>query len=230
MSLESHQISIQLTAQGFAVIESLLSVGDCQSAITQLRSVTPGAAGNRNLLSESWCATLARRLAAHPLISQLLAPNAVCAQCTLFEKTPQRNWLVAWHQDLSIPVAYQVHDPAVTGWSRKEGVLYAQPTSSLVSQLLAVRLQLDDCTNGDGALHVVGGSHRHGRISVAQAFALRDKFGETRCAVPVGGALLMRPLLLHASSKLAGIRRRRVLHFLFGPDVLPFGLRWANPV
>jgi len=40
--------------------------------------------------------------------------------------------------------------------------------------------------------------------------------------------LLMRPLLLHASSKSSGSSRRRVLHFLFGPPVLPCGLRWAH--
>ena len=40
--------------------------------------------------------------------------------------------------------------------------------------------------------------------------------------------MLMRPLLLHASSKTAGTSRRRVLHFLFGPRELAFGLVWAS--
>jgi hypothetical protein len=39
--------------------------------------------------------------------------------------------------------------------------------------------------------------------------------------------MAMRPLLLHASSKATGSSRRRVLHFLFGPPALPFGLEWA---
>lgn len=39
--------------------------------------------------------------------------------------------------------------------------------------------------------------------------------------------LVMRPLLLHASSQAQGTGRRRVLHGLFGPRTLPFGLQWA---
>jgi hypothetical protein len=41
---------------------------------------------------------------------------------------------------------------------------------------------------------------------------------------------LMRPLALHASSKANGASRRRVLHFVFGPPTLPFGLAWAHSV
>ena len=40
--------------------------------------------------------------------------------------------------------------------------------------------------------------------------------------------MLMRLLLLHASSKATGASRRRVLHFLFGPPRLPLGLAWAH--
>jgi hypothetical protein len=56
--------------------------------------------------------------------------------------------------------------------------------------------------------------------------ALRQASGEVACAAPRGSALVMRPLLLHGSSKARGTRLRRVLHFLFGPRELPFGLRW----
>jgi hypothetical protein len=47
-------------------------------------------------------------------------------------------------------------------------------------------------------------------------------------SVPRGGAMLMRPLLLHASSKAAADIPRRVLHFVFGPAQLPEGLRWPS--
>jgi hypothetical protein len=39
--------------------------------------------------------------------------------------------------------------------------------------------------------------------------------------------LVMRPLVLHASSKATGTSKRRVLHILFGPPELPYGLEWA---
>ncbi|MDA2933344.1 hypothetical protein MYX82_03265 [Acidobacteria bacterium AH-259-D05] len=53
---------------------------------------------------------------------------------------------------------------------------------------------------------------------------------ETTCVVPKGGVLVMRPLLLHASSKSITIEPRRVLHFLLGPPQLPHGLRWRDAV
>ncbi len=39
-------------------------------------------------------------------------------------------------------------------------------------------------------------------------------------------ALIMKPLILHASSKSSSDERRRVLHFVFGPRTLPLGLEW----
>jgi hypothetical protein len=38
----------------------------------------------------------------------------------------------------------------------------------------------------------------------------------------------MRPLVLHASSKSITNAQRRVLHYVFGPTELPWGLRWRN--
>jgi hypothetical protein len=48
-------------------------------------------------------------------------------------------------------------------------------------------------------------------------------FPKSRYPVPVprGGAMVMRPPLLHASSKSRKDLPRRVLHFVFGPAELP---------
>jgi hypothetical protein len=40
----------------------------------------------------------------------------------------------------------------------------------------------------------------------------------------------MRPLALHTSSKATGASRRRVLHFVFGPAELSYGLQWEHVV
>jgi ectoine hydroxylase-related dioxygenase (phytanoyl-CoA dioxygenase family) len=91
---------------------------------------------------------------------------------------------------------------------------------------LAVRVHLDDCDDRNGALRVVPGSHQLGRLTSSDAVRERDARGEICVAVPKGGAMLMRPLLLHASSKASIDGTRRVLHFVFGPRKLPHGLRW----
>lgn len=145
-------------------------------------------------------------------------------------KSPDHNWLVSIHQDLSIPVAERVQSSACTGWSEKEGEVFVQPPVRVLETVLAVRLHLDDCDESNGALRVVPGSHRFGRISSAKASQLRDRLGEETVRVLKGRAMLMRPLLLHASSKVVSDAPRRVLHFVFGPRSLPEGLRWRAAV
>jgi ectoine hydroxylase-related dioxygenase (phytanoyl-CoA dioxygenase family) len=97
---------------------------------------------------------------------------------------------------------------------------------SVLEQLTAVRLHLDDCSGADGPLKVVPGSHMHGRVDGPAAARLRADAGEVACTLRAGGVVLLRPLTLHASSKAHGASRRRVLHIVFGPAALPFGLAW----
>lgn len=183
-------------------------------------------AGSRRLLDAAWCVHLAAALRGDARIRSLLPRNAVAVQCTLFDKSPDKNWLVALHQDLSIPVSSRVDSPECSGWSEKEGRLYVQPPVSVLERLVVVRLHIDDCPAESGALRVVPQSHMQGRVDASQADALRQLHGETVVPVAQGGVLVMRPLLLHASSKVTSATPRRVLHFLFGPPSLPLGLEW----
>jgi len=185
-----------------------------------------GGPGSRRLLDEAWCAHLAGALRGNAKMNSLLPRNAVAVQCTLFDKSPITNWLVALHQDLSIPVKSRVDSPECSGWSEKEGQMYVQPPVVVLEQLVAVRIHLDDCLVESGALRVVPESHSQGRLSPERAEELRRQNGETVVPVARGGALVMRPLILHASSKATELRQRRVLHFVFGPRKLPLGLEW----
>ncbi len=213
---------------GYLVTAALFDESACQIWQSNLDTMPIAMAGNRNLLASDWCATLAHELKNHPLLAQVLPQSLVAVQCTLFEKSLDRNWLVALHQDLSIPVAEKIDHPALSGWTEKEGVIFVQPPIELLQQLVALRLHIDDCAVSDGPLKVVPGSHLHGRVSQTLAQSLRSNNGEVICPVARGGVMIMRPLLLHASSKATGQSRRRVLHFLFAPKTLPFGLRWHH--
>ena len=212
-------------ADGYAVLPALVSEAllDIAGAALSGRA----AVGARDLLHQAWCADLAGHLQADARLGHALPRTHVAVQCTAFEKSIERNWLVPVHQDLAIPVAARVAHPALAGWSNKDGTWFVQPPVDVLEQLVAVRLHIDNCGADDGPLNVVAGSHRHGRIVEAEAVAMRNARGSAACPVPRGGAMLMRPLLLHASSKATGTSRRRVLHFLFGPPQLPFGLAWA---
>jgi hypothetical protein len=220
------EMNRRFDTDGYLISGPLLSAEECDECARL--AIDRSSVEVRNMLSFAWCRALARRIASIGLGFELIPRDAVAFQCTFFEKSPERNWLVPLHQDLSIPVAEIVAAAELMGWSVKAGVVYAQPPVALLNQLVAVRLQLDAPSPNDGPLRVVVGTHRYGRLNERDAGALRDRIGETTCAVPKGGLLFMRPLLLHASSKLKGAVGRRVLHFVFGPRELPFGLRWAN--
>lgn len=212
--------------EGFAIVPGVLDGAECSRLSLLVRSC--GDPGSRHLLGEKWCAGLAETVRSHPEVAALVPADHVAVQCTYFEKSVSTNWLVTVHQDLSIPVESRVNHPELSGWSEKEGVLYVQPPVELLQELVAIRLNLDTCGEDDGPLRVVPGSHLLGRVSPEAAPSIRAGRGEVVCSAPRGSAMVMRPLLLHASSKARGASKRRVLHFLFGPRSLPCGLRWQD--
>lgn len=107
-------------------------------------------------------------------------------QCALFSKSPEANWLVALHQDLSIPVSARVSSPECAGWSEKEGEIFVQPPLAVLESLLAVRVHLDPCPSDAGTLRVVPGSHRSGRLGGVEVAKMRAAQGETVVSVAQG--------------------------------------------
>jgi hypothetical protein len=213
---------------GYIVEPEVLSEAQLRDADTQLDRLTVAGAGTRELLEEPWAQHLASQLRDCAPVRAIMGGASAAVQCTYFAKLPTRNWLVALHQDLSIPVLEKKADAPCTGWCEKEGTWFCQPPPDVLSQLVAVRVHLDDSTADNGPLRVVPGSHRHGRIASAKVKDQRRIRGEVTCTVPRRGILAMRPLLLHASSKALTDAPRRVLHFLFGAPALPWGLRWKH--
>lgn len=216
--------------RGFAVLPPLLDASECKRLAEGLPETRSLSGGDRCLLELTWCAELAVRLGRVPAIAARLPRGAVAVQCSYFEKSAERNWLVPLHQDLSIPVAERLPAPGLGPWSEKQGQVFVQAPVALLEQLLAVRLHLDECSAEQGALRVVPGSQQQGVLTPNAGLLWRERLGETLCPVAAGGVMLMRPLLLHASSKSRAAGRRRVLHFLFGPPDLPHGLRWRREV
>ena len=226
-------VNQHIAEHGFATVPQVLTAAECDAladCVAGGEVSTSASGGTRRLLQQNWCRALAARLRQHPELAPLLAPDLVAVQCTYFEKSAARNWLVPLHQDLSIAVARRISDPGLGPWSEKEGTLFVQPPVALLQQLIAVSVHIDACTAVDGPLRVIGGSHLLGRLDAQAAAAARHTQPEHVCTVARGGAMLMRPLLLHASSKSTGTSQRRVLHFVFGPATLPLGLQWRDAV
>src|SRR5690606_16226043 len=96
------------------------------------------------------------------LLAALLGPGWRVVRSILFDKTPDANWKVAWHQDLSIAVRERADVAGYGPWSRKDGVVHVEPPTSVLKRMVTLRLHLDDCNAENGPLRVLPGSHAHG--------------------------------------------------------------------
>lgn len=144
----------------------------------------------------------------------------------LFDKTTGANWNVVWHQDLSIAVSKKIESAVFGPWSEKAGVVHVQPPASILERMLTVRLHLDDCDETNGPVQVLQGTHNAGRLTNEQIQRCRQEIKAVACTAPGGGALLMRPLPLHASSASQIPHRRQVIHLEYSAEMLPAGLAW----
>lgn len=217
-------LSSDFTTNGFVLVPDVLADDECAQLGMALEA--NGSPGSRCSLEAPWCSALAHRLRQCQDIRSLVTHDHVAVQCTYFEKSASTNWLVPVHQDLSIPVAERLSDPQLSGWSEKDGLIFVQPPIEVLQTLVAVRIHIDHCGADDGPLRVVPGSHELGRIAAHATAEVRSSSTEIPCTAARGSAMVMRPLLLHASSKANGNSRRRILHFLYGPRSLPHGLQW----
>ena len=223
-------LAASFTSQGFVVVPEVIDGATCDLAAIRLEQAPSHGAGSRRLLTHSWCQRLAHLVRQNASVAALLPPDSVAVQCTLFDKSPAKNWLVALHQDRSIPVRRRVESPSLTGWSEKEGDIFVQPPREVLEGVTAVRIHIDPCPAENGALRVVPRSHTSGVLAPIEVERIRDRCGEEAVPSPRGGALILKPLLLHASSKARVAVQRRVLHFVFGPRALPLGLEWQHAI
>jgi ectoine hydroxylase-related dioxygenase (phytanoyl-CoA dioxygenase family) len=211
---------------GFAVVSRCLSQRVMEQLCSQLDSAKHA---QRNLLD----VPVVRELAASETVKQLVVPvlgkECFAVRGILFNKTPDSNWKVVWHQDRTIAVRERKDVAQFCPWSLKAGVPHVQPPASVMARMLAVRLHLDESRADNGPLRVIPGSHQAGCLSAEDFAAWRER-PSVICTVPKGGALLMRPLLVHASSSCSTPEPRRVIHLEFAADELPEGLEWHDRV
>jgi hypothetical protein len=209
---------------GFTLVPSVLERRECTEWIDCLGPV-PGA-GMRQLLTLPELKDLATSARLMQLVRPYLPGTPVPVRGIYFDKSPEINWIVPWHQDLTLAFKKRVELPGFGPWSVKEGIPHVQPPVDLLMRMITLRLHLDDADESNGALRVLSGSHRLGRLTPQQIQDLRQEVSATTCTAAAGDALLMRPLLLHASGRSTSGRHRRVLHFEYAGFDLPSGLEW----
>lgn len=160
------------------------------------------------------------------LVRPVLGPGSFVVRGLLFDKTPEANWPVPWHQDLTIAVRSRVDAPGYGPWTVKGGVPHVRPPVEVLEKMLTLRVHLDDCDASRGPLRVLPGSHARGRLDAEQTRRWLDRVAPVACLVPRGGVLMIRPLILHASSPAEDPRHRRVVHLEYAAGRLPGDVEW----
>src|SRR5262245_45029832 len=206
-----------LQEQGFLKFPTLVDRDEIENLLHNLSHLEHhrGRAGIRHLLHDPTVAALASDSRLLEIAQAALGDKAFPFRATLFDKSPDSNWLITWHQDTALPLIEKREAPGWGPWSIKEGVTYAHAPATALSQVLALRLHLDDCAGDNGPLRVLPGTHSMGVLSDDQILNLAagdSAHSAVECLVPPGGVLAMRPLIVHASSKSQSQRPRRVLH------------------
>ena len=156
-----------------------------------------------------------------------LGRSAQLVRALFFDKTPERNWSVAWHQDRTVTVNRRIEMPGWGAWTRKDGVHHAQPPREALDHMVTVRLHVDDADEQGGCLYVIPGSQRLGVLTQAEIDLSVEGATPLACVVKAGDAVVMRPLLLHSSVKSRRPAHRRVVHLEYSSYELPPGVCWA---
>lgn len=160
------------------------------------------------------------------IIQNLFGGNYFAVKSIYFDKPETSNWFVAYHQDLTISVDQKMELEGFGPWTIKQNQYAVQPPLEILENIFTIRIHLDDTNENNGALKVISASHKKGIYRPETIDWKIEK--EAICCVPSGGIMIMKPLLLHSSSRTIDSRRRRVIHIEFSNIEFENGLIWRE--
>lgn len=161
------------------------------------------------------------------LLVKTIDPNAFLVKAIYFDKPDDLNWSVSWHQDVPINVVQKIETDGFTAWTKKNEIHSVCPPLEILQNLFTIRIHLDTTTELNGALKIIPGSHTK-RFTIDEMNAITSDARPLTLEVSEGGVQLMKPLLLHSSTKSVNQKRRRVIHLEFSSVELPNGLSWLE--
>jgi ectoine hydroxylase-related dioxygenase (phytanoyl-CoA dioxygenase family) len=210
---------------GYGIVPGIASELETQRLLDELTGagLTRSRAGIRHLMGIPGVSRIAHQENVLAIVNGILGEGAIPFRATLFDKSPLSNWLVMWHQDTALPLLDKKESEGWGPWSVKDGVTYAHAPAKALEKVLAVRLHLDDSKLHNGPLRILPGTHNAGVLTDEEVHKLSGNVQAVECQVPAGGAILMRPLAVHASSKSTSEEPRRVIHIEYAAqrEILP---------
>ena len=229
--IHKHMMKTELENIGFTTVESIYSEREIEEILKILNEKEiSGQFGVREFLfknPEIRSKIFNKRL--KEIVKQISPKCTNSIKSIYFDKPPNSNWIVNWHQDLTINLSYRKEVDQYKNWRETKERTVVQPNRELLENIFTIRIHLDKCTKQNGALRVIEESHLKGTIDTTEW--IKTKVGkETICEVGKGGILIMKPLLLHSSRRTENDLNRRVIHIEFTDQKLPNGLKWKERV
>lgn len=160
------------------------------------------------------------------IVANYSSANHFPVKSIYFDKPAGSNWFVPYHQDLTISVDKRTDSEGYGPWTVKQNQFAVQAPVSILENMFTIRIHLDDTDENNGALRVLKGTHQKGIIRPESLDLTKET--EQLCRVEKGGLMLMKPLLMHASSRSTNDRGRRVIHIEFSNAILAAGLQWSE--
>lgn len=132
---------------GFEVLEGFLAPDEVAGQVDAIQSHQLGAArgGVRN--AEKKFETINDLVASSKLrgrASEYLSGKPNLVRVILFDKTPENNWLVTWHQDKTIALSGKAEIEDWGPWTVKDGTHHVQPPLDVLNNMVTFRIHLDD--------------------------------------------------------------------------------------
>jgi hypothetical protein len=160
--------------------------------------------------------------------ARLIGAEAKPVRAVLFDKSPDANWIVAWHQDRTIPVQARHEMPDFGPWTTKDGILHVAPPISVLEGMITLRLHLDPVDATNAPLVVALGSHRFGLVPADLAADRAAESANLVCHADPGDVWAYSTPILHMSARSHSDRRRRVLQVDYAAQPLPGPLKWQG--
>lgn len=213
-------IADAIDCKGYAGVPDVIEPAECVQVLEDLAALplSRSRAGVRHAMRYPPLRAIAEDPRVLEIAREILGYGALPFRATLFDKSQNSNWLVAWHQDTALPMRAKREEVGWGPWSVKGGIDCAHAPAKILEQILALRIHFDDSTADNGPLRILPGTHSIGVLSDEKIHALSRSDTAQQCVVMRGGAIAMRTLIVHASSKSNSPQSRRVLHVEYAPS------------
>ena len=230
------QYKPEITEKGFTTIDSIYTINEVERILALINQTdtsrgtfrkSEGLFAIRQFLKEvPEVLELVFNNNLKAVIRQLFGTDFFVVKSIYFDKPKASNWFVAYHQDLTISVDKKVELDNFGPWTVKQKQFAVQPPIHYLERIFTLRIHLDDTDAQNGALKVIEKSHLNGIYRPETIDWTKE--AETVCEVKMGGIMIMKPLLLHSSSRTLNNKKRRVIHIEFSDQELPEELKWAE--